>query len=125
MLRRVDVLLWLLLLVLASRLIGMAWLPMADTSEPRYAEIARVMAQSGDWITPWFEPGLPFWGKPPLDFWSEAASVNLLGLSDFAVRLPSWLATLGVLVLVHALGQARSEEHTSELPSQSNLVRHL
>lgn len=106
MLRRVDTLLWLLLLMLASRLIGMVWLPLADTSEPRYAEIARVMAESGDWITPWFEPGLPFWGKPPLAFWSEAASVSLLGLSDFAVRLPSWLATLGVLVLVHALAQA-------------------
>ena len=52
--------------ILAARLFAMALMPFADTSEPRYAEIARVMASSGDWITPWFEPGVPFWGKPPL-----------------------------------------------------------
>lgn len=84
----------------------MAIVPLADTSEPRYAEIARIMATTGDWITPWFEPGKPFWGKPPLSFWSEALSFRLFGVSEFAARLPSWLATLATLPLIFALAKA-------------------
>lgn len=91
--------------ILALRLLAMALMPFADTSEPRYAEIARLMATTGDWITPWFEPGVPFWGKPPLAFWASALSIRLFGLSELAVRLPSWLAMLGVLALVHACGR--------------------
>lgn len=92
---------WFLVLaaILASRFIGMALFPFADTTEPRYAEIARLMAETGDWITPWFEPGVPFWGKPPLSFWAQAASIKLFGVSEFAIRLPAWLATLGIVYL--------------------------
>lgn len=103
--KRIDWLWWLLALIAGSRLLVMWLLPMADTSEPRYAEIARVMAVSGDWITPWFEPGLPFWGKPPLSFWSQALAFRLFGVSDFAVRLPSWLATLATVWLVFRLAR--------------------
>ena len=98
-------LLWGLGAILVARLFAMALMPFADTSEPRYAEIARLMAVSGDWITPWFEPGVPFWGKPPLAFWAPALSIRLFGLSELAVRLPSWLAMLGVLALVYACGR--------------------
>lgn len=97
--------------ILALRLLAMAAMPFADTSEPRYAEIARLMATTGDWITPWFEPGEPFWGKPPLAFWAQALSIRLFGLSELAVRLPSWLAMLGVLALVHRCArQLRGEQ---------------
>lgn len=97
---------WVLGVILGLRLISMAWLPLADTSEPRYAEVARLMATTGDWITPWFAPGIPFWGKPPLAFWSEALSFKALGISEFAVRLPSWLATLATLALIHAYARS-------------------
>mgnify|MGYP000450729055 CR=1 FL=1 len=92
---------WLLALagILVSRFIGMAAFPFVDTTEPRYAEIARLMAQTGDWITPWFEPGVPFWGKPPLSFWAQAAAARLLGPSEFALRLPSWLAAAAMIFL--------------------------
>lgn len=98
---------WTLLLaaLVGARLLLMIWLPLADTSEPRYAEIARIMAATGDWITPWFEPGTPFWGKPPLAFWASAASFKLLGVTAFAARLPALLATLATLWLLHALGR--------------------
>src|SRR5690606_2259882 len=89
--------------LLASRFITMTLLPMSDTTEPRYAEIARLMLESGDWITPWLEPGIPFWGKPPLSFWLQALSMRLLGVGDFAARLPAWIAVLGTLVLAGKL----------------------
>lgn len=90
--------------ILGVRLLAMVLVPFADTSEPRYAEIARLMAETGDWITPWFAPGVPFWGKPPLGFWAEALSIRLLGLSEFSIRLPSLLATAATLAILHALG---------------------
>lgn len=93
--------------ILAARLFAMAVMPLADTSEPRYAEIARLMAVTGDWVTPWFEPGVPFWGKPPLAFWAPALSIKLLGLSEFSLRLPAFAAMLGVLALVHAFAARR------------------
>lgn len=91
----------LLSVLLIVPLLAMWLLPLADTSEPRYAEIARVMAESGDWITPWFAPGVPFWGKPPLSFWAQALSIRLLGVSEFAVRFPSWLVSLASVALLY------------------------
>ncbi|MYN12841.1 phospholipid carrier-dependent glycosyltransferase [Pusillimonas sp. TS35] len=93
---------WIAAAVLLLPLLSMAILPLSDTSEPRYAEIARVMAVTGDWITPWFSPGVPFWGKPPLSFWAEAASMRLLGVGEFTVRLPSWLCMLASVATLYA-----------------------
>jgi 4-amino-4-deoxy-L-arabinose transferase-like glycosyltransferase len=89
----------------AARVFAMAAMPLADTSEPRYAEIARLMAVSGDWITPWFEPGVPFWGKPPLAFWLQALTIKAFGLSELSVRLSSLPAILGMAWLIHELGR--------------------
>src|SRR5690606_19861485 len=60
---------------------------------------------SGDWITPWFEPGLPFWGKPPLAFWLQALSIDLFGTSEFAIRLPAWLAGVAIAYLTFLLAR--------------------
>lgn len=109
----------LLLGLLALRLATMALLPMSDTTEPRYAEIARLMAERGDWITPWFTPEKPFWGKPPLSFWAQAASMQLFGMSDFAARLPSWLAMAAVLWLTMRLARSMGSaaSHGADLRS--------
>ncbi|NYT46029.1 glycosyltransferase family 39 protein [Alcaligenaceae bacterium] len=86
---------WLTLVaVLLLPVISMTVVPFYDTSEPRYAEIARIMVQSGDWITPWFNPGVPFWGKPPLSFWAQALSMKAFGFTEFAGRFPSWICLL-------------------------------
>jgi 4-amino-4-deoxy-L-arabinose transferase-like glycosyltransferase len=90
----------LLFIILGVPLVAMILVPFADTSEPRYAEMARVMATSGDWITPWFSPGVPFWGKPPFSFWMQALSMKVLGVSEFTARFPSWLATVAAMWLI-------------------------
>ena len=79
------------LVLMLFALVIISFMHFQDTSEPRYAEIARLMYSSGDWITPWFEPGKPFWGKPPLSFWAAAASMHVFGVNEFAARFPSWL----------------------------------
>lgn len=82
---------WLLAAILLVRLLGAASLPMMDTTEPRYAEISRMMVERQDWLTPWFDEDTPFWGKPPLSIWAQALAIQWFGANDLAPRLPSWL----------------------------------
>lgn len=102
----------LLALLVLARLAAMAGLPLMDTTEARYGDIGRRMAELGDWVTPWFDDGVPFWGKPPLSFWLTAASMRLLGLSEFAARLPHLLcgALIAALVWRFALRRAGPRE---------------
>ena len=94
---------YILLLLIALglvRLLSLGVYPLADTTEARYGEIARLMVTTGDWITPQISEGTPFWGKPPLSFWLTAMSFKLLGFNEFAARLPSFLLGLAVLAMV-------------------------
>ncbi|MEM9172631.1 MAG: glycosyltransferase family 39 protein [Pseudomonadota bacterium] len=81
----------LLLMAMSVRLLTLGSYPLHDKTEARYAEIARVMVESNNWVTPQVFPDTPFWGKPPLSTWSTALSLWLFGASEFAARLPSFL----------------------------------
>lgn len=94
--------LWGVLAVAAMvRLLSLGSYPLADTTEARYGEIARLMAATGDWITPQIHQGVPFWGKPPLSTWLSAISIRVLGVNEFAIRVPSFLLALLVLAMVY------------------------
>lgn len=91
--------LWAILgAALLIRLLALGTYPLMDTTEARYGEMARLMVETGNWITPQFDYGIPFWGKPPLFTWMSALGIELFGINEFAVRVPHWLA--GVLVIV-------------------------
>ncbi len=68
--------------------------PLLDPGEGVHAVVSQEMVQSGDWITPCFL-GRPFFDKPILYFWCQAASMRLFGVDESAVRLPGLL--LGLL----------------------------
>jgi 4-amino-4-deoxy-L-arabinose transferase-like glycosyltransferase len=63
--------------------------------EPRYAWIARDMAETGDWVTPRLY-GKPWFEKPPLLYWGGAIFFKLLGEGhpEVAARLPSAISAL-------------------------------
>ena len=61
--------------------------------EPRYAWIARDMAETGDWVTPRLY-GKPWFEKPPLLYWGAAIGFKLFGVSETAARLPSAISAL-------------------------------
>jgi 4-amino-4-deoxy-L-arabinose transferase-like glycosyltransferase len=61
--------------------------------EPRYAWIARDMAETGDWVTPRLY-GHPWFEKPPLYYWGAALCFKLFGVSEAAARLPSAISAL-------------------------------
>ena len=95
-----SVLAWALGIAALMRLATLGLYPVSDTTEARYAEIARKMAQLGDWVTPWHDYGVPFWAKSPLSTWLTAASFRLFGVNEFAARLPYFLAAVLIAWLV-------------------------
>ena len=74
-----------------------------DWDEINFAECAREMLLTGDWFRPQvdFEP---FWEKPPLFFWFQAASMSIFGVGEFAARLPNALCGVATLLLVYRIG---------------------
>lgn len=101
----------LLVAIVVIRPLTLGFFPLYDTTEARYAEIARKMLELNDWVTPWFDYGVPFWGKPPLSFWLSAFSMKLFGINEFAARLPHYLCAflLGWLVWDWAARNSRRE----------------
>ena len=80
--------------------------------EPRYAWIARDMAESGDWVTPRLY-GKPWFEKPPLLYWGGALFYKLSGegYSEVPARLPSAIsALLATLALAWLAWRTYGEE---------------
>jgi len=77
---------------------------LGESDEGRYAEIAREMKDSGDLLIPTLN-GIPHFQKPPVIYWSTAASLAVLGKNEVAARIVSLLAALGVLVLTYWIGR--------------------
>ena len=94
---------------LAIRLFGAAFVPLLDTTEARYAEIARKMLETGDWITPQFTYGVAYWGKPPLYAWLSSMSMGAFGVSEFAARMPFLGIALLTLLLVFRWARAEQD----------------
>ncbi|TAL61296.1 MAG: phospholipid carrier-dependent glycosyltransferase, partial [Legionella sp.] len=78
----------------------MIFIPLNDSTESRYGEIARKMLETGDWLVLHLEYGIPFWAKPPLSTWLSAFSMKCFGVNEFAVRLPGLLLSIGILWLI-------------------------
>ena len=72
--------------------------------EPRFAQVAREMVESGQWLFP-TRGGEPYPDKPPVFMWLSAAAFALLGNLKLSFLLPSVLASVGTLLLVHDLGR--------------------
>ncbi len=68
---------------------------LVDETEPLFAEAARQMYATGDWITPYFNGATRF-DKPPLVYWGMALCFHMFGVGEWGVRLPSALAAAGL-----------------------------
>lgn len=85
-----------LLPLAALYLYGLSAMGIVTPDEPRYADIGRAMAQSGDWVMPRLF-GVPWFEKPALLYWMTALG-NCAGLGpELAPRLPVALLSLGFL----------------------------
>ena len=104
---------WLLIALVA--LIG--WFAGLDArrlqhpDEGRYAEIAREMAASGDWITPRLND-LKYLEKPPLQYWATAAAFKAFGVDEWTARLAPAIAGFLAVIAV-GLTMARLADATA------------
>lgn len=77
--------------------------------EPRYAQVAREMLARHDWVTPTLG-GIAWLEKPPLYYWQAMLAYKILGVSDWAARLPAVLdATVLVFLAYWFLRRFRPE----------------
>lgn len=79
--------------------------PLYSPDEGRYTDVALMMLDGGDWLHPMLHPEVPHWSKPPLTYWSIAASVAAFGHAEFAARLPGALAFAATILLLGRLGR--------------------
>jgi len=77
-------------------------LGLMDKTEGLFVEVARQMADSGDWVTPRWN-GATFFDYPVWGYWMVALSFRLFGLSEWAARLPVALAASAVVLALAAL----------------------
>ena len=71
-----------------------------DKTEARYAEIARIMVETNNWILLQIDYNVPFWAKPPLSTWLTAISINAFGLHEFYIRLPFLIISIIIIILI-------------------------
>ncbi|VVE73977.1 glycosyltransferase family 39 protein [Pandoraea sputorum] len=84
---------WLLLLAFALVWFGVLdYRHLISSDEGRYAEMAREMWTTGDWITPRYN-GYKYFEKPPLQTWMNALTFAAFGLGEWQARL--WTALTG------------------------------
>jgi 4-amino-4-deoxy-L-arabinose transferase-like glycosyltransferase len=83
--------------------VNLEYLALLRPDEGRYAEIAREMLASGDWLTPRLNDVLYF-EKPPLQYWATALIFAVFGLDEWTARLWTALTGFAGLALVCALG---------------------
>jgi len=88
-------LVWTLFLAFAAVLLGVLRArTLVPPDEGRYAEMAREMFASGDWITTRLN-GIKYFEKPPLQTWMNALTFEIFGLGDWQARL--WTGLCGLL----------------------------
>ncbi len=75
-----------------------------ETSEARYAETAREMYLTGDWMIPRFL-GIKHFHKPPLTYWITECGYGLFGVTELGARFFLASAGLAVLALTFWLGR--------------------
>lgn len=83
---------------------GLGRSAIGDSDEAFYAESAREMIESGDWVTPHYNYEYRF-QKPVLYYWLVATTYFVVGADEAAARFPSALAGLALTLLTYACGR--------------------
>jgi len=116
----------LLLLYFAALLAPTGAVSVIESTEARYAEAAREMIVSGDYLEPRVN-GIKHFHKPPLTYWSVAAGFRLFGQNNFGARFFGIVFACLAVVYLHRtarvlLGDDRRAFHAALVFSTSLLI---
>ena len=75
-----------------------------DSDEVNYAESAREMILTGDYMNVQID-FQPFPEKPPLFFWLQVVSMKIFGINEFAARFPNFVCGILTLILLYYFGK--------------------
>ncbi|HEX7442044.1 MAG TPA: glycosyltransferase family 39 protein, partial [Caldimonas sp.] len=95
---------WLVVALLCAWFLTLDFRHLLRSDEGRYAEIAREMFATGDWVTIRYN-GLKYFEKPPFHLWMTALAYHAFGVGEWQARL--WVAISGVVGLLATMLAAR------------------
>ena len=104
----------LLLLAALTFFGGLGRGAITDSDEAFYAEAAREMVASGDWLTPYYNYE-PRFQKPILYYWLTATTYLVFGPTELAARFWAAMAGLGLVMVTAACGRRWYDESTGLL----------
>ena len=77
---------------------------LTESSEARYAQIAKEMVDSGDFVNPTLL-GIKHFHKPPLTYYITSIGFKLFGINEFGARFFMQVALIFQLILVFLIAQ--------------------
>lgn len=85
-------------------LLGLGSIGLVDYDEAAYAEVARGMWTSGDWLVPRL-CGEVFFEKPPLLYWVQALGFAVFGVGEVGARIGTALAAAAVPLVLYGFAR--------------------
>lgn len=85
--------------------VGLNQTHVIDWDEAIYAQVARNIAETGQWLTLQWYKGAPWFEKPPLYMWLTAPLISLWGNISLAARFWSAIAGIGGVIATYLIGQ--------------------
>lgn len=83
---------------------GLGSVHLFDWDEINFAESAREMIISGNYLTVQVNYE-PFWEKPPLFTWMQVLSMKMFGINEFAARFPNAICGIITLLVIFNVGR--------------------
>jgi len=88
--------------------------PLFDWDEINFAEAAREMLISHDYLTVQIN-FQPFWEKPPLFIWMQMLAMKAFGVNAFAARFPDAMAGILSLLVIYRVGHEAFDRRFAQL----------
>ncbi len=85
-----------------------------DQDETTYAQVAREMIQTGDWVVPRYDGEL-LAHKPPLSYWAMILGSRLFGMNELGMRFFSAVSGLACVLVVFVFGRRMFDPQTGFL----------
>lgn len=95
-------------------LLGMFLVPLMDIDASQYASISREMLENKSFLQV-FDLGYDYLDKPPMLFWLSALSMKMLGVHDWAYRLPSFFFALLAVLSTYRLARIYYSREIAQL----------